>query len=227
MKKSNILIAAIAVLTTAASMVSAADIDFDGRTSGSLRSVNFAIANPEGNQEIPEIPAPVMAIDKSQAQNIDSMSGEEMERLNGHLDSSIKTAIDYCNKNRLDTLRNNFIELLTHGTIKDKYAFVNNNGKKYVFQNKYPIGAAILEASSAGQQKGGIPVCMSWGTQKICVKRETKEKVCTAAVLSCVVLTVGGSPVCTTIAAACAFVTVWVDECNDVPYCTNWYTEVM
>lgn len=229
MKKSTILMAIFAMMATATTMVSAAGIDFDGRTSGSLRSVNFSIANSEINQEIP---APVMVADKPQGHNIESMSGEELERLNKHLDSSIKTAIDYCNKNHLASLKNNFMELLANGTVKDKYGFVYNSANKYIFQNKAPMGVAIQEASSAGQQKGGIPVCMSWGTQNVCIKKETWTKVCTAGALVCVAgtsIASGGTvaPICTQGAAVCAFVAAWIDECNDVPYCTNWYTEVM
>ena len=226
MKTSSILIAVFTATMTAAPMAKAAEIDFDGGNTGSIRSVNFAISNAEINQAIPEIPAPAMEIQKTQRKDIDSMSGAELENLNTRLDLSIKTAVDYCTRNRLDVLKNNLADLLANGTIKEKYGFVNNSANKYVFQHNKTPGAAILEAS-AGQQKGGIPVCMSWGTQKICVKRETKEKICTAATLSCVAATAGGAPVCTTIAAVCAFYVVWVDECNDVPYCTNWYTEVM
>lgn len=230
MKKSNILIAVFAATLATASVATATEIDFDGRTAGALRSINFGVANAAVDLETPEIPAPARDSREIQDLDINSLSGEELTKLDHRLDSSIRTAIDYCDKNRLNDIRNNFSALLTKGTIKEKYNFVNNHANKYVFQNMPPLRAAIPNALSA-QQKGGIPVCLSWGTQKVCVKRETKEKICTAATLVCVAGSIASSgavaPGCTLLAATCAFVTVWVDECNDIPYCTQWYTEVM
>lgn len=231
MKKNTVLIAVLAVMSGMCT-AKAGEIDFDGKSTGALRSVNFAISNAEVNQEIPAAPVPAPDINQSAplTQDIDSMSADDREKLNTHLDSSIRTAMDYCNRNHLNELRGHLAELLVRGDVKEKFRFVNNPEKKYVFQNNGPVGTELLAAASV-QQKGGVPVCMSWGTQNVCVKKEVIKKVCTAGVLVCVagsIATTGTTaPVCTMTAATCAFVTEWMDECNDVPYCTQWYTEVM
>lgn len=230
MKKSNILIAVLMAIA-AAPMANAAEIDFDGRNSGSLRSVNFAINNSGINQDIPEIPAPTVESRKIQDLDIDSMSGDDLKRMKHRLNSSIKTAIDYCNKNHLDDMQNNFAALLAHGTIKDKNDFVNNRAAKYVFPVMKTLGAEILEASS-GQQKGGNPYCVAWGKQNVCVDKMVCKYTC--IIVGATVATWGsvngvwqiiipaavGTEVCKDV---CANVPI----CADVPYCTQWETEVI
>jgi hypothetical protein len=215
----------LAVIIAAASVVTATEMDFDGRSAGALRSVNFDISNSEINQEIPEIPAPAIESRKIQDLNIDSMTRENLVKLEHRLNFSIKTAINYCNKNHLDDMRNNFSELLVHGTIKDKNDFVNNPADKYVFHNKKTLGTEILEVSS-GQSKGGNPYCVSWGSQQVCVPKQTCNNVCDAGTITCVAVT-GGSPICSAGNPICHLICNNTSECHDVPYCTQWETEVI
>jgi len=231
MKKNSILIAAFAMIAAASAIqAQEAAIDFDGGSASPIRSVNFAIAHAEIDQEVPEIPAPQMVSSGNRVQEINSLSSEDLEKLNNRLNSSIRTAIDYCDRNHLDVLKNNFADLLTRGTVKEKYGFVNNSSGKYTFQNKKPFGSAILEPS-AGQQKGANPYCVAWGTQNVCVDKTVCKYTCvivgaTAAtwgsvngVWQIIIPAAVGTEVCKDI---CENVPI----CADVPYCTQWELDV-
>lgn len=233
MKKTSILIAMFAVIATASAARAEINMDFDGKNAGSIRSVNFDLNNAEINQEIPATPAPVPDINQNAplTQNIDSMSADDREKLNARLNSSIRTAMDYCNRNRLNDLRDRFAVLLVRGEIKEKFRFVNNPEKKFVFQNNGPIGTALLAAAS-GQQKGGNPYCVAWGKQNVCVDKMVCKYTC--IVVGATVATWGsvngiwqiiipaaiGTEVCKDV---CANVPI----CADVPYCTQWETEII
>jgi hypothetical protein len=173
----------------------------------------------------PAVPEPTRVTNA--ASDISSMSKEELEGLNSRLDSSIKTAINYCNKNRLDSLENNFKYLLAQGTIKEKYGFVYNTTNRYAFQKNESLGTAIMQAS-LGQEKGGNPYCVSWGSQQVCVPKQTCNNICDAAAIVCVASTiVGGSPICSVAPPICHLICNNTSECHDVPYCTQWETEVI
>ncbi len=140
------------------------------------------------------------------------------------LDNSIKSAIEHSKKNKLNTLKSNFQKLLKNGTIEEKYNFVYSNKKSYDFPERIVEFTEV--ENTFNQTKGATRICTGWDTKEVCVDKKTWAKVCTAATLSCVVITAGGAPVCTTIAAACSFVAVWTPECMDVPYCIEWDTVI-
>ena len=132
-----------------------------------------------------------------------------------------------CHKNQheISINSNSLANLLMHGDIKEKFRFVNNPTKKFMFENTTPIGTALLEAASA-QQKGGCPVCTAWSSQQVCVPKQVCNNVCDAGAVTCVAVT-GGSPICSAGAPICHLICNNTSECHDVPYCTNWDTEII
>ena len=185
MKK--LMMAAAAVVGLGIGSVHAAEmrVNFDGQETGALRAVSFDAVNmshAEGDGvSVPEPGKPETSIVSDDA---DSSYGTNKEALKVKLDWSIKSAIEYCEKNNLKALKNSFSEMLAHGTVKEKYGFVNNPEAKYVFQNKNIKSTTLTNAIS--QSKGGVPSCESWGTQKVCISKQTWAKVCTAGDLVCV-----------------------------------------
>jgi len=254
MKNSSILLAVFAVMSAAsAASAEGLQINFDGRATDTMtfkEAIKLAqeksglvchhvcsrndkgtitcweectLPSKSEGSDLPSVPEPTRVANA--VSDISSMSKEELKGLNSRLNSSIKTAISYCNKNRLDNLGNNFKHLLAQGTIKEKYGFVYNSTNRYAFQKNESLGTAIMQAS-LGQEKGGNPYCVSWGTQQVCIPKQTCNNICDAGAITCVAVT-GGSPVCSIGAPVCHLICNNTSECHDVTYCTQWETEVI
>lgn len=103
MKKSNILIAAVAVIISAATAARAEkpSINFDG---GSMRAVNFLNAvKDNASVDIVAVPAPTPA----------EGSGFDIKMEEDELNRSIGTAIKDCEKKEFAGLKTKFEKLLT------------------------------------------------------------------------------------------------------------------
>lgn len=207
MKKSMILTAVFTVMASASSMVNAAGIDFDGKAAGSLRSVNFAIANSEINQEIPEIPAPVMA--KADAFDIQN---EEYE-----LNRSIGSAIKDCDKKGFVALKPKFEKLLTMGNLQEKRDFVYNTNRSYDFPRRLFTGTEKTFTAAVGAVNDLRKVnkaCLTWERKETCVtgRKEVCHTTCAAATLVCLAIAGATAPVCTWATPACQIACTFVDD---------------
>lgn len=215
MKKSTILIAVFAVMASASSMVSAAGIDFDGKTPDSLRSVDFAIAI---NQETPEIPAPVMA----EADAFD-IQNEEYE-----LNRSIGSAIRDCDIKGFVALKPKFEKLLTMGSLQEKRDFVYNTNRSYDFPRRLFTGTEKTfagVADTANDSHKMNKACLTWEKKQECTTTTGRKEVChtscAAATLVCLAVAGATAPVCAWAAPVCTIACSFVDD--TVTTCVDYY----
>lgn len=206
MKKTRILIAMFAVIATASAARAEINLDFDGKNAGSIISVNFAIAKSEINQDIPEIPAPVMAKADTDIKN------EEYE-----LNRSIGSAIKDCDKKGFVALKPKFEKLLTMGNLQEKRDFVYNTNRSYDFPRRLFTGtentlaAAVDAVNDLRTAKG---TCIKWERKETCVtgRKEVCHTTCAAATLICLAVAPPAAPVCTWGTPACQIACTFVDD---------------
>lgn len=211
MKKSNILIAAVAVIISAATAARAEkpSINFDG---GSMRAVNFLNAvKDNASVDIVAVPAPTPA----------EGSGFDIKMEEDELNRSIGTAIKDCEKKEFAGLKTKFEKLLTEGLPQEKRDFVYNNKQTYEFPRRLFTGTAKTDAAS--DQRNVNKGCLTWGSKEVCTtgRKEVCHNVCAASTLVCIAVVGVAAPVCTWAPPACALACAFVDDkkCTMVDYC--------
>ncbi|MEF3280474.1 MAG: hypothetical protein K6357_05860 [Elusimicrobiota bacterium] len=150
-------------------------MDFDGkvqRTESIIETIKANIDNANAlNVSLPK-PEPEVV------NNTDKME----ER---NLDYSIKTAIEYCKKQNFSILENNFRNLLIHGTREEKYEFVYNAGKTYVFPLRIRRMSLFDNKSTQYNiqqlSKTRLYTCIASHIEEECINRPVCRIVCTAA----------------------------------------------
>lgn len=220
-KKSNILIAVIAVMSAASSAkAEGPQINFDGGTGA--RSFMEAIKSAQGNASanIPE-PAKPEAL-TIQSRRDDSCHGPNAEL---KLNSLINYSIDYSEKNKLTLIQGNMENLLANGSIEEKCDFVQGNQKRYTFPSRIaPDFKADKKDARFGTDLERIskstPVCISWAFKEVCVNKTVWNDVCNLVAGACVVITAAnGVPYnsCAPAYMLCRAVATIIPECASVP----------
>ncbi len=230
MKKSNILIAVIAVLA-AASMAKAGeiDLDFDGRNSALSLSVREIFMAGEG----PVSPVPhAVVLEKASVKDDGRDNSKEVYDV---LDRSIRTAIMDCEQKGFSGLRAQFGELLSKGSVSEKRDFVYNKTASYKFPERFFPGSERrkdpnLPAAVSGGMKD---VCMEYETRKTCINRNVCRVVCAiggvtaGAAIGVANPTpagiIGGAAAGAAVGSACQELCSLVEECTTSEVCVRWY----
>ncbi len=214
MKKSTILIAMFAVLTTASvTKAEVPQIYFDG---------NGAVVNIKAIlRESPEFEA---AVPEAQPQQADFFS-----HLNeGVVTGVIQGAIETCAAEGKDAVMIDLKNLLKYGTTKEKAAFVYNKRGIYSF----PLNIISRRFDTNGSAGTGNKsrdslnlTCNSWSNVKVCSNRKVCRIACAAAAGAAGAAAGGGIGAGATIGASgqiCQELCEYVEECSTVRECDSW-----
>lgn len=219
MKKSNILMAVVAVLVAGASVAKAENnLDFDGKRSGGTSFADLlktadSCQNENINCEQPK-PVPVLtetlgkpSIFKAEGEIISNQRVFSPVEIIA-MDDVIKGAINYANSHQASVISPRISLLLKNGTPEQKYEFINTPGSSL-----YRFPASISAPSR---------YCISWGSKQTCVNKTVYHDVCKEMAGACVVTGwVAGVAVtqCAPAYLVCEAVATIIPECFDVPYC--------
>lgn len=148
------MIAAAGLICFGLGLVNAEEIkvNFDGQESSALRAVNF-----EGSSAAaPESAKPEAVI--LPGADAAALYGTDKEELERSLDSSIQTAVKYCEKNNIVNTKKNLETLGIYGTFEEKYQFVYNMDKNYTFPERI-VAAQSNKMGGMGQSCVNQSVC--------------------------------------------------------------------
>lgn len=156
------ILAAVGIVCLGMGLVSAEEtkVNFNGREINVLRSVGFEGAN---NFRVTANSTPAPEAGKPEALKLSdddtaALYGAGREELEKNLDSSIQTAVKYCEKNNIVNTKKNLENLGIYGTFEEKYQFVYNMDRNYTFPQR-------IVAAQSDKMAGMAQTCLN---QSIC-----------------------------------------------------------
>lgn len=229
MKKSNIFIAVIAVVAAAsAAKAGEINLDFDGRNPALSLSVREIFMAETGR--FSQVP-PAVVLERSSVRG----DGRDItEEAGDVIDRSIKTAIMDCEQKGFSSLKAQFGELLSKGSVSEKRDFVYNKTAGYKFPERlFPGSDRKILYSSAAVSGGMKDVCMEYETRKTCINRNVCRVVCAvggATAGAAIGVSnptpagiIGGVAAGAAAGAICQELCNLVEECTTSEVCVRWY----
>ena len=234
MKKSNILIAAFAVLISAASAARAERVvvDFDGRTAGDgnfMEAVKSAKASP-AIPPVPNItPCDPLSFTPGTPQTGLCLPQWDFSHITeGIVNGVIQGAIEVCAAESKEAVMIDLKNLLKYGTMNEKAAFVYNKRGTYSF----PAGIIARHFDTSDGEASGNKsrdslnlTCNSWTTVQVCTNRQVCRIACAAAAAGAGAAVGGNVGAAAAIGASgqiCQELCENVKECSDVRECASW-----